>query len=1049
MVNNDNNNNNRSHREKIFNFISNNDINGLKNYIDKNNIVLRKLEHNRTIPIKRNFLIYSINNNASVEMVKYIINECQYETLNFGSYALDSPLAYAIKNENIELADYLLENGADINYNRTKKNKDLLDQIYEEKKGKNIKKWIKYIISHGFYISMENLKKLIIDNNTSSLKIIINHLTDNHKFILNLLSYYKSKIPLSNKQLKEKISEEKKVIFNDSLFEIAIENANYEAINLFMNYDNRKKEIILYHILNVFEEVNDINSNELNSSLHKKIVFINDIKNGRIKIPVDNYTLDNILHYHEICQQIKKLIEHKNLIHFQSYFQEEKRISKFFIKYLHNMEFDILIYAIEQQETPIEMIEYIIQQYDNLNYFIDLNEDFIRTPLYIAVETEQFNIADILLKYGADINYNYEELLLSKNDEALNYNGHNENIFDYLYQKQRLNHRILKYMFNRDIYLTSDILNNLIDKNETKLLKIIFHQYIFNEQFILNLLSHYQNKIPLSEKALQIKIKREINKIDFDDLMYINAFAINNYDILNLLIRNDNRKQNIIIYDVFNLLNKYSEKGKIFVDKLRSNPHKTDIENIIIENSINIEDKRKTIMEKIKNNDRKGLQNYIEIHRIILQCLYEARNNNDILIYAIENNNTSLDIIKFIISQYTTLNYFTFRIHNNKYIQCNTPLLSAVYRNKFHIADLLLKNGADINFNIHGVNILYYLCENTPTCKRALRYVIHHGIDLTYNTLFKLIISMNNEMLNRILKYYTFGPPFIINMIYFSKKKLALSNQQLKYLIAKEKDKLKINNPIYRVALENYNFNGLEILLNYSNHRRKTIEYLNICNRSQSIFRGKIENIVREGKLEMLKILFANNINISGDDWFHNLPLIYAIKAENYEIIKYLIGRSNNNAQEIDKKDLINLVKHGKLKILKLLISNYLNLNENKGYELMLEAIKCNNEKIIKYFLDTNICHQNIYNVFEPIIQNGKLNILKLLLENNNNINNNYKIDINMKDNKNHTPLDYALKYKNLEIIKYIIECGADINNINDQIVKDTEKDLLDLIHFL
>eukprot|EP00833_Pecoramyces_ruminatium_P012778 jgi/Orpsp1_1/1186810/evm.model.d7180000053440.1 len=55
--------------------------NELKEYVDNNSLILRLLE-NSCSKCKINFLNFAIKNDASLEIIDYIIKECQYETLN-------------------------------------------------------------------------------------------------------------------------------------------------------------------------------------------------------------------------------------------------------------------------------------------------------------------------------------------------------------------------------------------------------------------------------------------------------------------------------------------------------------------------------------------------------------------------------------------------------------------------------------------------------------------------------------------------------------------------------------------------------------------------------------------------------------------------------------------------------------------------------------------------------------------------------------------------------------------------------------------------------
>ncbi|ORX48683.1 hypothetical protein BCR36DRAFT_292946, partial [Piromyces finnis] len=76
--------------------------------------------------------------------------------------------------------------------------------------------------------------------------------------------------------------------------------------------------------------------------------------------------------------------------------------------------FDFLIYAIEK-DTIIKILEFIISNYSSLNYTCSVDWMRIKkphstntnyqSPLFNAIANKKYNIARLLLKVGADINY--------------------------------------------------------------------------------------------------------------------------------------------------------------------------------------------------------------------------------------------------------------------------------------------------------------------------------------------------------------------------------------------------------------------------------------------------------------------------------------------------------------------------------------------------------------------------------------------------------------------------------------------------------------------
>lgn len=112
---------------------------------------------------------------------------------------------------------------------------------------------------------------------------------------------------------------------------------------------------------------------------------------------------------------------------------------------------------------------------------------------------------------------------------------------------------------------------------------------------------------------------------------------------------------------------------------------------------------KKTIKEN--NIDKK-----IFLHRDIISDKYFYSLEPDILIHCIKNNN-SVEIIKYIISLYQSLNYFLLKDVVKDFFL--TPFLSAIINKRYDIADLLLEHGFEftnkIKLDIIGQKKLIYL----------------------------------------------------------------------------------------------------------------------------------------------------------------------------------------------------------------------------------------------------------------------------------------------------------------------------------------------------
>ncbi|KAG4091638.1 hypothetical protein H8356DRAFT_600968 [Neocallimastix lanati (nom. inval.)] len=101
-------------KDKVCELIKKNNVNELKSFIEKFDIYLNKYNNNDF-----DLLIYAIKNNASKEMVNYIIEKTDYKNLDYSIKEkinfFSSPLFIALSLNNFQISDLLLEKGADIN----------------------------------------------------------------------------------------------------------------------------------------------------------------------------------------------------------------------------------------------------------------------------------------------------------------------------------------------------------------------------------------------------------------------------------------------------------------------------------------------------------------------------------------------------------------------------------------------------------------------------------------------------------------------------------------------------------------------------------------------------------------------------------------------------------------------------------------------------------------------------------------------------------------------------------------------------------------------
>jgi len=702
--------------------------------------------------------------------------------------------------------------------------------------------------------------------------------------------------------IKEK-SIDKIIIIDNKTIEIAIKKKNFEALNIIWFFLSIKNEVMLiYWIYDFFPYKSEEIKND----------FLEAFKNKKLKISnfIEENQLNNILNLFEIRADIMKWIKEGQFTKLKRYIQK-KKISPNLIQNNKVFPEDILIYAVKVN-APITIINFLIEQYFSLNYVIlvkkdDHHQPIKISPLSVAIQYENFKVVDILLKIGADINYSF--------------NDHYENILDYLYEHHLANSKNFYYLLNYNsnhLILSSNLLNKLIRHDEKKIIHIILNYYPFNNQFILNLLSSYKNRVAISDQDLKEKLNFEKNnKIKINQSVYETAYRYYHpyekdkeddfNEILAKIINYDQRDDTTILMDLLNVLrfadnspDKMNELINIIkkqeMKKLKPEKRRKLSEALLL-NTTHIEEKRKIVKEKIKQNDHIGLKNYILKNNIILMSLND--NYHDLLIDAIEDE-TSLSMIEFLISQYSSLNYvvyYTTVDQNSWYKPFKFPLLSSLMMNNFEVADVLLLHGAEINFRYHDETVLYYLYYyyNYKMNAKNIKYLIDHHIDIEIDKSYSYIW-------NYLIRYYVFNNTFLIQLILLHKNQIPLSKRQFQEIILQEKRKLKLTRSTYNDIISHKDFKTLGKLLRYHHEDKEFFEALNRCCRRSSTYHSFYNyeyfdrelDIIYHDRLDILKLLIMNGFiiykNPNPKFYHYEDILIQASCEKKYEIVKYLLG---------------------------------------------------------------------------------------------------------------------------------------------------------------
>jgi len=197
----------------------------------------------------------------------------------------------------------------------------------------------------------------------------------------------------------------------------------------------------------------------------------------------------------------------------------------------------------------------------------------------------------------------------------------------------------------------------------------------------------------------------------------------------------------------------------------------------------------------------------------------------------------------------------------------------------------------------------------------------------------------------------------------------------------------------------------------------------------------KIFNLIKTGNINELKeVLKDSNHNLNHEIYEDKIPIHIAVENNKIEIVKYLIEEKkvNINIREIyNRRTPLHIAsQRGFLDIVKYLIEKGANINiVDVLYETACQlSIKHKHVDVAKYFIEyfktNNINNRAGFNgdyYIHTAVSQNSIEIVKLLIEN--------KIcNVYMENNYTKTPLIMACEIGSIEIVKYLVEKGSDID---------------------
>jgi len=390
---------------------------------------------------------------------------------------------------------------------------------------------------------------------------------------------------------------------------------------------------------------------------------------------------------------IKDLIGKKDLFELHSFLE----FNSIDINDVPKQKIDPLTYAIEI-EAPDTVILFLIEKYHTLNYETDQG----KIPIFCALEHQNFKIAEALLKGKkngvADLNY---------------INRQKQTILTYLYYKNKLSKKVLKYCIERGVNVNiqwskkESVLTQIIHgKREgfEDIIKSLIYTTVYTNDFIVLLLTYGKTRKKVSESQFQNLIHDEKAKLNITKSVYKCVIDNGCINLLSPLFNHDIH---------FNLQTKTFDQLEGYGLLLRALLfNRYDIVNYLIQYGIN------------KNMPYK---------KIFTPLTYAAY--------------THLDQVKFLVERGVDINATDGYGH--------TPLMIAAGYGRLKTVKYLIDHGADIHLkNPKGYDAL--LLSSKYGYFKVVKYLIDMGANLqTTNNKgdSAFLLSIRHDNLD-IVKYF-------------------------------------------------------------------------------------------------------------------------------------------------------------------------------------------------------------------------------------------------------------------------------------------------------
>ena len=665
----------------------------------------------------------------------------------------------------------------------------------------------------------------------------------------------------------------------------------------------------------------------------------------------------------------------------------------------------------------LHLLKHILENSDVNNININIKDIYNKYPIVVAYEA---------------IDYYKSEYISSKNNSLIHY-----------YNSVEIFHFLLDYGANCDINNLNGIslLSQALNKKYYNVVKYLLKYKSFigkkkineanNSPKIKNAYKNIMNSVKLL--SITEEDKKESEEIEYNFTLLVSSYLLNYKEAFKLLLKNSNVNEidqcglTLLHYSI---LKEDIEMVKFLIDNCADISidnysallisiciENKDIFNLLVDNINFILDEKNTLKDQILMSLLKCFSFSIDEKINMLKTLskkgYRFNNinpyKNSPLVYAIQID--SISLVQFLIKNDININDID---ENGK-----SPLIYAIQKKSIELVTLLIENGANVNvminnerntsmsnltLTLNSSNSLSSSNSNTDTDSE------NENSDNSHNSeSHDSMISSNNSNNNLPVKYKNsqYSPlmyaiqeesiPLVELLINHGADVNYVSHNGISPLIC---------------AIQKNSYPMVELLLSKGAH-------VNITDGLWEF--STLVYAIEENSLPIAKLLIENgaNVNYGGGKLLRS-----AIEKKSLPMLQLLI---ENGTRINEIAILMYAVCRGELEIFKYLSKYTRNINFNDRYDsnsVIKSVDKSGRTEIFEYLVKNNV-NEFTDKIIKNIIFNDKLELLKILIENNYNV--------NSKDDEGNTLLVYAIKNCNKPMVEYLIDHGANISNINNE----------------